>query len=189
MPLGTAADLMVGETVVAIGNAFGYEDTVSMGIVSAVKRDVNLNKDMSYKSLIQTDASINPGNSGGPLINVHGELVGVNVAIRDRAQGIGFAIPVDNMIRSVAKCCMPAAAPMTAWSPTISWTTGRQRLVRKVVVKHVDSQQSRQRRRPGSGDVLVQIGDVQIQCGYRRGAGCPGSRARRQAARRGPPQR
>ena len=102
MPLGTASDLMVGETVIAIGNAFGYEHTASMGIVSAVKRDVNLNQDMYYKSLIQTDASINPGNSGGPLINVHGELVGVNVAIRDKAQGIGFAIPVDNMIRSVA---------------------------------------------------------------------------------------
>src|SRR5262249_10808566 len=91
--LGTATDLMLGETVIAIGNAFGYEHTVSVGVVSALKRDVSLNKDMSYKSLIQTDASINPGNSGGPLLNVHGELVGVNVAIRAGAQNIGFAIP------------------------------------------------------------------------------------------------
>src|SRR5262245_22643066 len=96
IPLGTANDLMVGETVLAIGNAYGYEHTVTMGVVSAVKRDVTLNKDISYKSLIQTDASINPG---GPLVNVFGELVGVNVAIRAGAQGIGFAIPVDNMIR------------------------------------------------------------------------------------------
>src|SRR5262249_4504871 len=101
MPLGTAADLMVGETVIAIGNAYGYEHTVSVGVVSAIKRDVTLNKDMAYKSLIQTDASINPGNSGGPLINIHGELVGVNVAIRAGAQGIGFAIPADHMVRSV----------------------------------------------------------------------------------------
>lgn len=97
--LGTASDLMIGEPVIAIGNAFGYEHTVTTGIVSATKRDVTLNKDVAYKQLIQTDASINPGNSGGPLINVHGELIGVNVAIRAGAQGIGFAIPVDQMIR------------------------------------------------------------------------------------------
>ncbi|MCC6420838.1 MAG: trypsin-like peptidase domain-containing protein, partial [Gemmataceae bacterium] len=94
MPLGTAQDLMVGETVVAVGNPYGYEHTVSQGIVSAIKRDVSLNKEMSYKALIQTDASINPGNSGGPLLNIHGELIGINVAIRAGAQGIGFAIPV-----------------------------------------------------------------------------------------------
>ena len=82
LPLGTTRDLMVGETVVAIGNAYGYEHTVTVGVVSAVSRDVSLNKEVSYKALIQTDASINPGNSGGPLLNVHGELIGVNVAIR-----------------------------------------------------------------------------------------------------------
>ena len=102
IPIGTAMDLMVGETVLAIGNAYGYEHTVSLGVVSAVKRDVSLNKDMQYKSLIQTDASINPGNSGGPLVNINGDLVGVNVAIRAGAQGIGFAIPADNMIRTVS---------------------------------------------------------------------------------------
>ncbi len=103
MPLGTANDLMVGETVVAIGNAFGYDHTVSLGIVSAVGRDVTLNKDIAYKSLIQTDAAINPGNSGGPLLNVRGELVGVNVAIRAGAQNIGFAIPVDKMLKVAAE--------------------------------------------------------------------------------------
>jgi len=97
--LGTASDLMVGETVVAIGNAYGYEHTVTVGVVSATRRDVSLNKEISYKGLIQTDASINPGNSGGPLVNIHGELIGVNVAIRAGAQGIGFAIPVDTMVR------------------------------------------------------------------------------------------
>lgn len=102
MPLGTTTDLMVGETVVAIGNAYGYPYTTTVGVVSAVKRDVSLNKEVSYKSLIQTDASINPGNSGGPLINVNGELVGVNVAIRAGAQGISFAIPVETMIRVAA---------------------------------------------------------------------------------------
>src|SRR5262249_54346606 len=64
--------------------------------------DVVLNKEMSYKALIQTDASINPGNSGGPLLNINGELIGVNVAIRAGAQGIGFAIPVDHILRAAA---------------------------------------------------------------------------------------
>src|SRR5689334_17928442 len=82
LPLGTASDLMIGETVLAVGNAFGYEHTVTKGIVSALKRDVTLSKEMAYKSLIQTDTPINPGNSGGPLVNIYGELVGVNVAIR-----------------------------------------------------------------------------------------------------------
>jgi len=102
MPMGTASDLMVGETVIAIGNAYGYDHTATCGIVSATRRDVTLNKEISYKGLIQTDASINPGNSGGPLLNIRGELVGVNVAIRAGAQGIGFAIPVDSMLQVAA---------------------------------------------------------------------------------------
>jgi serine protease Do len=101
--MGTAKDIMVGETVIAIGNAYGYEHTVTVGVVSALKRDVTLNKEVSYRSLIQTDASINPGNSGGPLLNVNGEMIGVNVAIRAGAQGISFAIPVDSMIQTVTE--------------------------------------------------------------------------------------
>ncbi|VTS05425.1 trypsin-like peptidase domain-containing protein [Tuwongella immobilis] len=103
MPIGTSSDLMRGEPVIAIGNAFGYEHTVSSGIISALKRDVTLNKEVSYKSLIQTDAAINPGNSGGPLLNVRGELIGVNVAIRAGAHGIAFAIPVDSMLKISAE--------------------------------------------------------------------------------------
>ena len=102
-PLGTATDLMLAERVIAIGNAFGYENTVSLGNVSALKRDVTLNKEVSYKSLIQTQAPINPGNSGGPLFNKLGEVVGVNVAIRAGAQNIAFAIPVDTMIAKAAE--------------------------------------------------------------------------------------
>ena len=96
MPLGTSCDLMLGETVFAIGNAFGYEHTVSKGIVSQLFRDVEVTETQSYRNLIQTDASINPGNSGGPLVNVRGEVIGINVAIRAGAQRIGFAIPIDD---------------------------------------------------------------------------------------------
>lgn len=98
VPLGTANDLLDAETVIAIGNAFGYEHSASVGNVSYKSRDVALNKEISYQNLIQTTAPINPGNSGGPLFNKKGELVGVNVAIRAGAQNIAFAIPVDQMI-------------------------------------------------------------------------------------------
>ena len=94
---------MVGETVITIGNAFGYENTVSVGIISALHRDVTLSDDQVYRNLIQTDACINPGNSGGPLINIDGELIGINVAVRAGAQGIGFALPIDEVKRVAAE--------------------------------------------------------------------------------------
>ena len=80
--LGTSSDLMPGEPVVAIGNAFGYEYTVTTGIVSALHRAVQINDAQFYDDLIQTSAPINPGNSGGPLMNIDGEMIGVNVAVR-----------------------------------------------------------------------------------------------------------
>jgi serine protease Do len=103
MSFGTSNDLMVGEPVIAIGNAYGYEHTVTQGRVSFKGRDVSLNKDVGYKNLIQTSAPINPGNSGGPLLNVFGELVGVNVAIRAGAQNIGFALPIDFVVSRSAE--------------------------------------------------------------------------------------
>ncbi|MGD8451572.1 MAG: trypsin-like peptidase domain-containing protein [Phycisphaerae bacterium] len=95
LKLGRSSDIMVGETVVAIGNPLGLQHTVTAGIVSALHRDLEFNRDTTYRNLIQTDASINPGNSGGPLLNVNAELIGINTAIRGDAQNIGFAIPVD----------------------------------------------------------------------------------------------
>ena len=97
IPMGTSSDLMTGETVIAVGNAFGYEHTVTRGIVIALHRSVQVSDAQFYDDLIQTDASINPGNSGGPLLNIDGEMIGINVAVRAGAQGIGFAIPVDKV--------------------------------------------------------------------------------------------
>jgi serine protease Do len=95
-PIGTSSDLMIGETVVAVGNPFGLSGTVTTGVVSAVGRSVPSEKQgRTFTDFIQTDASINPGNSGGPLLNIEGRVIGINVAIYAQAQGIGFAIPVD----------------------------------------------------------------------------------------------
>jgi serine protease Do len=100
--VGTSSDLMPGESVIAIGNAYGYEHTVTEGIISALHRRVQVSDAQSYADLIQTSASINPGNSGGPLLNIDGEMIGINVAVRAGAQGIGFAIPVDMAMQIAA---------------------------------------------------------------------------------------
>ncbi len=92
--LGRSDDILIGETVVAIGNPFGLQNTCTTGVVSALDRTLEFSGG-SYRGLIQIDAPINPGNSGGPLLNIAGELIGINTAIRADAQGIGFAIPVD----------------------------------------------------------------------------------------------
>ncbi len=90
--LGDSEALQVGDWVVAIGNPFGLEHTVTAGIVSAKGRIIGAGP---YDEFIQTDASINPGNSGGPLLNLKGEVVGINTAIVSGGQGIGFAIPIN----------------------------------------------------------------------------------------------
>jgi serine protease Do len=95
-PLGDSDKLEVGEWVLAIGNPFGLHHTVTAGIVSAKgRRDISPSGRDIYSDFIQTDASINPGNSGGPLLNMKGEVVGINAAINAAGQGIGFAIPVN----------------------------------------------------------------------------------------------
>jgi serine protease Do len=95
LKVGSARDLMPGETVIAIGNPFGLSHTVSTGVVSALHRVVPIAKNRTCEDCIQTDAAINPGNSGGALLNINGELIGINAAIRANANNIGFAIPVD----------------------------------------------------------------------------------------------
>jgi serine protease Do len=95
-PIGTSSDILIGESVVAVGNPFGLSGTVTTGVVSALGRSVpSQDQSRTFTDFIQTDASINPGNSGGPLLNIEGRVIGINVAIYAQAQGIGFAIPVD----------------------------------------------------------------------------------------------
>lgn len=98
--LGDSDKLRVGQWAVAIGNPFGLDRTVTVGVISATGRS-NMGIE-AYEDFIQTDASINPGNSGGPLLNIHGEVVGINTAIVAAGQGIGFAIPI-NMAKSVVQ--------------------------------------------------------------------------------------
>ena len=90
----------MGDWLVAIGNPYGFDHTVTVGVLSAKERPITINENNEtrrYKNLLQTDASINPGNSGGPLLNLKGEVVGINTAVSTDAQGIGFAIPVSTV--------------------------------------------------------------------------------------------
>ena len=162
MPLGTAKDLQVAETVIAIGNAYGYDHTVTVGVISALGRDVNLNKVVRYRSLIQTDAAINPGNSGGPLVNLNGELIGVNVAIRAGAQGIGFAIPVDSMIATVGQMMakMRAAGEVGPVGLQLRDDVPGVASDRRVVVERADGAAEKAGLR--RGDVLTRVADLEI---------------------------
>ncbi len=97
-PFACAKDIMTGETVIAIGNPFGFENSITLGVISGIDRSFkNQQCDYSCSGLLQTDASINPGNSGGALFNLDGELVGINLAVYAGAQNIGFAIPVNRI--------------------------------------------------------------------------------------------
>jgi len=96
--MGNSDQIRVGNWVIAIGNPYGLDHTVTTGVISAKGRPINIG-DRQYENLLQTDASINPGNSGGPLLNLQGEVIGINTAINAQAQGIGFAIPTSTVQR------------------------------------------------------------------------------------------
>jgi serine protease Do len=154
IPCGTSSDLMRGERVVAIGNPFGYHDSVSEGIISALHRNIPVNGVQDYPDLIQTDASINPGNSGGPLLNADGEMIGINAAVRIGAQGIGFAIPIDraievaaNLIAQQENQAVPSAQVKTEYRNGQSW-------VRVVQCSSGDLR---------ANDIVRQIGDREIK--------------------------
>ena len=135
VPMGTSSDLMIGERVVAIGNPYGHAHTVSSGIISGLHRNLEIpNPRLSFNDLIQTDASINFGNSGGPLMNINGEIIGINTAFNKQAENIGFAIPVDRITLVLNEQLLnpesfrawlgfevaekePVVATITPWSP------------------------------------------------------------------------
>ena len=109
--LGDSSKVRVGDFVIAIGNPFGLEDTATFGIVSALHRRIGLDV---YENFIQTQAPINPGNSGGPLVNIKGEVIGINTAIIAHAQGLGFAIPI-NLAKWVAKQLIEHGKVIRGW--------------------------------------------------------------------------
>ena len=118
LPLGSSEGLQVGQKVLAIGNAVGLQNTLSVGVISAVQRTMDDSALELSRAVIQTDAAINPGNSGGPLLNSSGEVIGINDAIIRGAQNLGFAIPID-----LAHAVIPDLIEMGhAYHPTLGFS-------------------------------------------------------------------
>ncbi len=142
IPMGDSDILMIGETVIAIGNPFGLSHSVTTGVVSALHRSLKTEGGRVYADLVQTDASINPGNSGGPLLTIDGELIGINTAIYGgSAQGIGFAIPIDRA-RRIVDDLIRFGHVRTAWLGLriVEVVVGRQRVGRRRVKEDIQLQ-------------------------------------------------
>ncbi len=166
--MGNSDDLMIGETVIAIGNPFGFANTVTTGVISAVNRSVKTG-DRVFQDFIQTDASINPGNSGGPLLNINGELIGINTAIYAEAQGIGFAIPI-NKARRIVTDLIRFGEVIQAWTG-IDVQGVDQRLAsylklpenKGVVVITVESASPAQQAGVKDGDIILAIAGRKVE--------------------------
>ena len=159
--IGTSSDLMTGETVIAVGNAYGYEHTVTRGIVSALHRAVQVSDAQYYDDLIQTDASINPGNSGGPLLNIDGEMIGINVAVRAGAQGIGFAIPVDK-VTAVSATLLASYNANKAWIG-VNGSSDASEPAEGMIVGGVEPKSPAADAGLNTGDVITSVDSVDVQ--------------------------
>jgi serine protease Do len=160
MYTGTSSDLMLGESVIAIGNAFGYDHTCTSGIISALHRDVEVNETQSYRNLIQIDTAINPGNSGGPLLNMKGELIGINVAIRAGAQRIGFAIPIDDARKVIAR--MISVEQLSQTQHGLLTRDLKNGTVRKLVIEGLRPETPAAQAGIQPGDIVLKVADREI---------------------------
>jgi serine protease Do len=158
--IGTSSDLLPGETVIAVGNAYGYENTVTRGIISALHRAVQVSDSQFYDDLIQTDASINPGNSGGPLLNIDGQMIGVNVAVRAGAQGIGFAIPADKAMCVAAKLFAQQAGSDLQHGVTLDGDSSPS--ARGLTVSAVDKESPAAKGGLRPGDVITAVDGAEV---------------------------
>jgi serine protease Do len=166
--LGTSSDLMIGESVVAIGSPLGLKKTVTVGVLSALGRTIR-SEDRVFNDFIQTDASINPGNSGGPLLNIDGEIIGINSAIIAAAQNIGFAIPADKVRRIVAELTQFGKV-RPAWigfdvqplSPELRRRLGWDRTY-GALVSNVEDGSPAAEAGVQRGDVVVQVATTQVE--------------------------
>ncbi len=166
-PLGRSTALRPGQWAIAIGNPYGFQHTVTAGVVSNVARPVNTGE-RSYTRLIQTDAAINPGNSGGPLVDGAGRVIGINTVVLADAQGIGFAIPIDDAQRIVEELLRYGRVnrPWTGFSaveitPEIANYLGMVE-ANGAIVEQVAPESPAERAGLRRGDIVLQLGGQKI---------------------------
>jgi len=162
--LGDSDKLKVGQLVIAIGNPYGLERTVTFGVISALRRSIGITQ---YESFVQTDAPINPGNSGGPLINIKGEVIGINTAIVAEGQGLGFAIPI-NLAKWVADQLMAKGRVVRGWlgvviqeiTPEIAETIG---VKEGILVSQIAAGSPAEKAGLKVGDIIVAIDGAKVR--------------------------
>jgi len=168
--LGNSDELRVGEIVIAIGNPYGLQQTVTMGVVSAKGRSIPTGiEGHVYRNFIQTDTAINPGNSGGPLLNIKGEVVGINTAIIPYAQGIGFAIPI-NMAKRNIDDLINLGKVRRSWlgvyiqevTPEIAKQFGLPEDAKGVLVGDVVEDSPAEKAGIKRGDIIVRVNDEEV---------------------------
>jgi len=168
--LGNSDELRVGEIVIAIGNPYGLQQTVTMGVVSAKDRSIPTGiEGHIYKDFIQTDTAINPGNSGGPLLNIKGEVVGINTAIIPYAQGIGFAIPINIAKRNIDDL-INLGKVRRSWlgvyiqevTPEIAKQFGLPEEAKGVLVGDVIKDSPAEKSGIKRGDIIVRVNDEEV---------------------------
>lgn len=157
--LGTSSDVFLGEPIIAMGNPYGLSSSVTTGVVSAAARMMNIGN--SFSVFIQTDALINPGNSGGPLVNINGDVIGINTAIHRQAQGIGFSIPVDTVKRVLPEIIKKGKLRRGDIGFTVKETTlNNDDIV--IIVESIEKGSNAEKIGLKVGDTIIKIGGVPV---------------------------
>ncbi|MFZ7101082.1 MAG: S1C family serine protease [Peptococcaceae bacterium] len=167
IPLGNSDNISAGDWAIAIGNPYGLDHTVTMGVISAKERPLTVDGN-NFESLLQTDASINPGNSGGPLLNLAGEVIGINTAINAEGQGLGFAIPI-NTVQEVLQDLLTKGKVSRPWlgvslldlTPQLADYL-RTRYKDGVVIADVSSGGPAEKAGLQQGDIILEINNQKI---------------------------
>ncbi len=150
LPFGPGGNLMAGESVIAVGNPYGYVRSISTGIISALERQITMPSGETLTNLTQTSAPVNPGNSGGPLLNINGEWIGLVIALREGAQNIGFALNIDTVKSVVRRNVTPSKAAHVESGLEVK---------EQVVIGRVAAGGLADRAGLKEGDVVLQVGD------------------------------
>ena len=168
--LGNSDDLMIGETTIAIGNPYALKHTVTTGVLSAMNRSVEVDGHVVFDNFIQTDAAINPGNSGGALLNLKGELIGINTAIYAKAEGIGFAIPV-NTVKEVLEILLDPRKINKTWFGaelrTITGSFAEEKKLKPyegIYITEIDKGSPAEKMGLRAGDILIELDGKTLKC-------------------------